>query len=229
MKAPTYNMREGSLVHTWQHAQVWADLAHHTNPPVYVHITHARAHTHTYTHMHVHAHAHVRVHSALPTQALCAVPVELLVMADVLQRELQSLRGIRLSERQSLQLRMLLWLPAAALSLGSFETVHHVIIFTGCVALLTSGLLPAALHLRLLWQQLSGLRRTLIVFEGAAALGLAVLIVVCLPAVGILPSLDTVGMPHRTAVVRADASLSSTTMLSNIVSSEVGQRVLGPT
>jgi len=179
--------------------------------------------------MHVHAHAHVRVHSALPTQALCAVPVELLVMADVLQRELQSLRGIRLSERQSLQLRMLLWLPAAALSLGSFETVHHVIIFTGCVALLTSGLLPAALHLRLLWQQLSGLRRTLIVFEGAAALGLAVLIVVCLPAVGILPSLDTVGMPHRTAVVRADASLSSTTMLSNIVSSEVGQRVLGPT
>jgi hypothetical protein len=107
--------------------------------------------------------------------------------------------------------------------------VHHVIIFTGCVALLTSGLLPAALHLRLLWQQLSGLRRTLIVFEGAAALGLAVLIVVCLPAVGILPSLDTVGMPHRTAVVRADASLSSTTMLSNIVSSEVGQRVLGPT
>jgi amino acid permease len=165
--------------------------------------------------------------AALTMKALCAVPVELLVMADVLQRELQSLRGIRLSERQSLQLRMLLWLPAAALSLGSFETVHHVIIFTGCVALLTSGLLPAALHLRLLWEQLSGLRRTLVVFEGAAALGLAVLIVLCLPAVGILPSLDTVGMPHRTA--GASASLSSTTMLSNIVSSEVGQRVLGPT
>ena len=61
--------------------------------------------------------------AALTMKALCAVPVELLVMADVLQRELQSMRGIRLSERQSLQLRMLLWLPAAALSLGSFETV----------------------------------------------------------------------------------------------------------
>ena len=178
-------------------------------------------------HMHMHMHMCMSTCTLLPTQALCAVPVELLVMADVLQRELQSLRGIRLSERQSLQLRMLLWLPAAALSLGSFETVHHVIIFTGCVALLTSGLLPAALHLRLLWEQLSGLRRTLVVFEGAAALGLAVLIVLCLPAVGILPSLDTVGMPHRTA--GASASLSSTTMLSNIVSSEVGQRVLGPT
>ena len=65
--------------------------------------------------------------AALTMKALCAVPVELLVMADVLQRELQSMRGIRLSERQSLQLRMLLWLPAAALSLGSFETVRtHV-------------------------------------------------------------------------------------------------------
>ena len=176
---------------------------------------------------HMHMHMHMSTCTLLPTQALCAVPVELLVMADVLQRELQSLRGIRLSERQSLQLRMLLWLPAAALSLGSFETVHHVIIFTGCVAMLTSGVLPAALHLRLLWEQLSGLRRTLLVFEGAAALGLAVLIVVCLPAVGILPSLDTVGMPHRTT--GASASASSTTMLSNIVSSEVGQRVLGPT
>ena len=160
----------------------------------------------------------------LTMQALCAVPVELLVMADVLQRELQSSRGIRLSERQSLQLRMLLWLPAAALSLGSFETVHHVIIFTGFVAMLTSGLLPAALHLRLLWEQLSGLRRTLLLLEGAAALGLALLIVVCLPAVGILPSLDTVGMPHRSSL----ASTGSTVMLSNIVS-DVGQRVLGPT
>ena len=65
--------------------------------------------------------------AALTMKVLCAVPVELLVMADVLQRELQSMRGIRLSERQSLQLRMLLWLPAAALSLGSFETVRtHV-------------------------------------------------------------------------------------------------------
>lgn len=146
-------------------------------------------------------------------------------MADVLQREMKSLRGIQLSERQSLQLRMLLWLPAAALSLGSFETVHHVIIFTGCIAMLTSGLLPAALHLRLLWEQLSGLRRTLLLLEGVAALGLAVLIVACLPAVGILPSLDTVGMPHRAT----GASTSSTTsMLSNIVS-DVGQRVLGPT
>ena len=81
--------------------------------------------------------------AALTMKALCAVPVELLVMADVLQvranrtrtrspnpnpnpnqRELQSMRGIHLSERQSLQLRMLLWLPAAALSLGSFETVR---------------------------------------------------------------------------------------------------------
>ena len=112
--------------------------------------------------------------------------------------------------------------------------VHHVIIFTGCVALLTSGLLPAALHLRLLWEPLSVLRRMLVVFEGAAALGLAVLLVVYLPAVGILPSLDTMGLPHRTtgmtgAGQSASASLSTTTMLSNIVSSEVGQRVLGPT
>ena len=111
--------------------------------------------------------------------------------------------------------------------------MHHVIIFTGCVALLTSGLLPAALHLRLLWEPLSVLRRVLVVFEGAAALGLAVLLVVYLPAVGILPSLDTMGMPHRTTgagqSASASASLSTTTMLSNIVSSEVGQRVLGPT
>ena len=112
--------------------------------------------------------------------------------------------------------------------------MHHVIIFTGCVALLTSGLLPAALHLRLLWEPLSALRRVLVVFEGAAALGLAVLLVVYLPAVGILPSLDTMGLPHRTtgmtgAGQSASASLSTTTMLSNIVSSEVGQRVLGPT
>ena len=61
---------------------------------------------------------------AFPCKALCAVPVELLVMTDVLQRELQSSRGIRLSEQQSLQLRMLLWLPAAALSLGAFETAR---------------------------------------------------------------------------------------------------------
>ena len=107
--------------------------------------------------------------------------------------------------------------------------MHHVIIFTGCVALLTSGLLPAALHLRLLWEPLSALRRVLVVFEGAAALGLAVLLVVYLPAVGILPSLDTMGMPHRTPGAGASASASTTTMLSNIVSSEVGQRVLGPT
>ena len=52
--------------------------------------------------------------AALTMKALCAVPVELLVMADVLQRELQSMRGIRLSERQSLQLRMLLWLLCVA-------------------------------------------------------------------------------------------------------------------
>ena len=32
--------------------------------------------------------------AALTMKALCAVPVELLVMADVLQRELQSIRGI---------------------------------------------------------------------------------------------------------------------------------------
>ena len=125
--------------------------------------------------------------------------------------------------------------PSLALTFAPHAAqVHHVIIFTGCIALLTSGLLPAALHLRLLWEPLSVLRRVLVVFEGAAALGLAVLLVVYLPAVGILPSLDTMGLPHRTtgmtgAGQSASASLSTTTMLSNIVSSEVGQRVLGPT
>jgi hypothetical protein len=106
--------------------------------------------------------------------------------------------------------------------------VRRLIAFTGCVAMLTSGLLPAALHLRLKWTQLAGWRRALLVLEGALALALAVLIVLCLPAVGILPSLDTGVPPHLSPHRGATTSTLMLSSHSSNIVSDVSQRSIGP-
>lgn len=127
---------------------------------------------------------------ALTLKACCTTPLELQLLADVISRELHAWRGVRLSDGQGLQLRMLLWLPAAALSVGAFETTPRgLATVTGSVAALTSGLMPIALHLRLRWAQLSKPHRALLLLEGALALLLALAIATSLPAVGILPNL----------------------------------------
>lgn len=159
--------------------------------------------------------------AALTLKASCTTPLELQLLADVLSRELHAWRGVKLSDTQALQLRMLLWLPAAALSIGAFEaTPRGLATATGSVAALTSGLMPVALYLRLRWAQLSTPHRALLLLEGALALLLAVAIATSLPAVGILPSLHQATRAAARVGGSAGAEMAastSTRLLSNAI------------